>query len=187
MYIEQDWCSYVKIKYMLLHSAKGWKDLFPFSNVRFLHIVHSIRNECRDFKIFIALFQTRIRFSRSTTLPSENISCHTSFHNSNHTNSHRNKHNSEKTSAYIRRHYSTKILYFVTNSKITWLFIGSVLIWHMYCPLSSSCTFLICKFHVVWSLCDTDTLGLCVMTWSCMACMAFVSALTHPTWKNTWL
>lgn len=64
---------------------------------------------------------------------------------------------------------------------LTWLFMGSVLIWHMYWPLSSSCTFLICKYHVEWSLCDTDTRGLCVMTWSWIAWMALVSAFTHPT------
>lgn len=57
---------------------------------------------------------------------------------------------------------------------------GSVLIWHMYWPPSSSCTCLICKFHVEWSVCDTDTRGLCVTTRSWMAWMALVSAFTHP-------
>lgn len=61
---------------------------------------------------------------------------------------------------------------------------GSVLIWHMYCPLSSSCTFLMCRFHVVWSLWDTDTRGLCVITWSWIAWIALVSAFTHPTCAN---
>lgn len=67
----------------------------------------------------------------------------------------------------------------------TWLIIGSVFIWHMYLPRSSSCTFFMCKFHVVSSAWDTDTLELCVMTWSCMACMAFVSAFTQPTCDKT--
>lgn len=63
----------------------------------------------------------------------------------------------------------------------TWLFIGSVLIWHMYSPLSSSCTLCMCRFHVLRSLCVTVTLGLCVMTWLWIAWMALVSDFTHPT------
>jgi hypothetical protein len=39
------------------------------------------------------------------------------------------------------------------------------------------------RFHMVWSLWDTDTLWLCVITWSCIAWIAFVSAFTQPTWN----
>lgn len=64
---------------------------------------------------------------------------------------------------------------------LTWLFMGSVLIWHMYMPRSSSWTFFTCRFHVEWSLWDTETRGLWVITWSCIAWIAFVSAFTQPT------
>lgn len=40
-----------------------------------------------------------------------------------------------------------------------------------------------CRFHMEWSLWDTDTLWLCVITWSCIAWIAFVSAFTQPTWN----
>lgn len=40
-----------------------------------------------------------------------------------------------------------------------------------------------CRFHIEWSLWDTDTLWLCVITWSCIAWIAFVSAFTQPTWN----
>lgn len=64
---------------------------------------------------------------------------------------------------------------------LTWLFIGSVFNWHIYPPRSSSETALMCKFHVFESECDTVTRGLWVITCSCMAWIAFVSALTQPT------
>lgn len=63
----------------------------------------------------------------------------------------------------------------------TWLFMGSVLTWHMYSPPSSSCTLSMWRLHefkLVWL---TLTLGLCVMTWLWIAWMALVSDLTHPT------
>lgn len=41
-----------------------------------------------------------------------------------------------------------------------------------------------CRFHMLWSLWDTDTLWLCVITWSCIAWIAFVSAFTQPTWNT---
>lgn len=65
----------------------------------------------------------------------------------------------------------------------TWLFIGSVFNWHIYPPLSSSETCRMCRFHVFRSEWDTVTRGLCVMTCSWIAWIAFVSAFTQPTWK----
>lgn len=63
----------------------------------------------------------------------------------------------------------------------TWLFIGSVLIWHMYSPPSSSCTLSIWRLQVFKLVWLTLTLGLCVMTWLWIAWMALVSDLIHPT------
>lgn len=67
------------------------------------------------------------------------------------------------------------------SGQLTWLFIGSVLIWHIYSPSSSFCTLFICRFHVVWSLWDTETLLLCVITWSWIAWIALVSTFSQPT------
>jgi hypothetical protein len=65
---------------------------------------------------------------------------------------------------------------------LTWDFIGSVFNWHIKPPRSSSVTALMCKFHVFKSGCDTVTRGLWVITCSCIAWIAFVSAFTHPTY-----
>lgn len=76
---------------------------------------------------------------------------------------------------------------FSWRKPLTWLFIGSVLIWHIYPPLSSSVTVLMWRFHVLTSRCETLTRGLWVITWSWIAWIAFVSAFTQPTFtRNFW-
>ena len=62
------------------------------------------------------------------------------------------------------------------------LLIGSVLIWHIYHPLSLSSTFSIWSRHVSRSWWDKDTLWLRVMMWWWMVRMVCVSTRTHATY-----
>lgn len=83
-------------------------------------------------------------------------------------------------------HWSKKIHinYSPTTSKYpNWLFIGSVLIWHIYHPLSADRTSLMCKYHVRWSLWLTPILLFFVITWLWIVRMVCVSTLNHATWK----
>ena len=80
---------------------------------------------------------------------------------------------------------STKI-YFVVHRKcalllVTWLVIGSVLIWHMYRPESFLWTSLTIRVQLLWPLCSTFILGLLVTMWVWMANMAFESDLNQAT------
>lgn len=67
---------------------------------------------------------------------------------------------------------------------ITCIFIGSVLTWHIYWPLSSLVTPLIWRVQVLKSLWVTESLALLVITCSWMARIALVSALIQATWYN---
>ena len=68
------------------------------------------------------------------------------------------------------------------TSKIpVWAIIGSVFIWHMYCPRSSSWTLVICKLKVVIKSPETEIRGSWVMTVSAKDKMALESDRTHPT------
>ena len=60
---------------------------------------------------------------------------------------------------------------------------GLVFNWHIYCPLSSSFTLVICKLKVVVKSPVTLIRLLKVITVSCNVWIAFVSDFTHPTWK----
>lgn len=60
----------------------------------------------------------------------------------------------------------------------------TVLIWHMYFPLSSSCTSLICRYHVLCLSCDTAILGFLVITWLCTVRIALWSKSIQATWKE---
>lgn len=64
-----------------------------------------------------------------------------------------------------------------------WLFIGSVLIWHMYHPLSASFTSRMCRNHTRWSLCVTAIRWFFVITWLWMVNMVWVSTRNHATCK----
>ena len=71
----------------------------------------------------------------------------------------------------------------MTFFNITWLVIGSVLIWHIYNPLSFLWTISIVKVQELWPLWLTLILGLFVTIWVWMAKMALESDLSHATWK----
>ena len=68
------------------------------------------------------------------------------------------------------------------------LLMGSVLTWHMYQPLSTSCTLAMCSFHSLCSRCDSDTRWLRVMMLLWIVRMVWVSTLTHATYNqnDTW-
>lgn len=68
--------------------------------------------------------------------------------------------------------------------KLTCIFIGSVLTWHMYCPLSSLLTLFMLRVQVLQSLCVTVSLALFVITCSWIARIAFVSAFIHATYRH---
>lgn len=81
--------------------------------------------------------------------------------------------------------YQFSKFYSPTTSKYpTWLFMGSVLIWHMYHPLSASRTSRICKYHDRWSLCVTPMRWFLVITWLWMVRMVCVSTRSHATCNN---
>lgn len=63
----------------------------------------------------------------------------------------------------------------------TWLFIGSVLIWHMYHPLSDSCTSLRCKYQIFCSTWVTAILWFLVITCTWMVRIVWVSTLNQAT------
>lgn len=69
----------------------------------------------------------------------------------------------------------------------TWLFIGSVFIWHMYHPLSDSRTSLMWRNHVRRSLCVTPIRWFFVMTWLAMVRMVCVSTRSHATWREQYI
>lgn len=68
-----------------------------------------------------------------------------------------------------------------TSRYPTWLFIGSVFIWHIYHPLSDSLTSRMCRYHVRLSLCVTVMRWFLVMTCVAMVRMVCVSTLNHAT------
>lgn len=70
-----------------------------------------------------------------------------------------------------------------TSRKAVCDFIGSVFIWHMYQPRSSSRTSRTCKNQALWSLCVTPILWFFVMTCVPMVRIVWVSTLNHATWK----
>lgn len=65
----------------------------------------------------------------------------------------------------------------------TWLFMGSVLIWHMYQPMSVSLMSRICKYQFRCSVWVTAMRWFFVITWLCMVRIVWVSTLSHATWK----
>ena len=62
------------------------------------------------------------------------------------------------------------------------LLIGSVLTWHMYQPLSTSCTFDMWSFHSLCSRWESETLWFLVMMLLCMVRIVCVSTRTQATW-----
>ena len=76
------------------------------------------------------------------------------------------------------------LLIYIIKTKLTWLVMGSVLIWHMYNPLSLRCTTSISNVQELWPLWLTLMRGLLVTIWVWMAKMAFESDRSHATFKN---
>lgn len=68
-----------------------------------------------------------------------------------------------------------------TSRKAVCDFIGSVFIWHMYHPRSSSRTSRTCKNQALWSLCVTPILWFFVMTCVPIVRIVWVSTLNHAT------
>lgn len=64
------------------------------------------------------------------------------------------------------------------------VFAVTVLIWHIYRPLSSSCTLLICKNHVLCLSWVTLMRGFLVITWLWTVKIADCSKCIHATWKQ---
>jgi hypothetical protein len=72
----------------------------------------------------------------------------------------------------------------ITSRWPTWLFGGSVLIWHMYQPRSLSLTFRTCRYHVRWSLCVTLIRWFFVITWLAIVRIVYVSKCSHTTYRQ---
>lgn len=70
------------------------------------------------------------------------------------------------------------------HNVLTWLRIGSVLIWHIYVPLSFLWTLDTCNFHVLCPLCVTLSRELWATRCVWMARIAFESDLIHATCKQ---
>ena len=68
--------------------------------------------------------------------------------------------------------------------QLTWLVIGSVLIWHMYNPLSFRWTTSMVRVQELCPLWLTLILGLFVTIWVWIARIAFESDLSHATWNR---
>lgn len=68
-----------------------------------------------------------------------------------------------------------------TSRYPVWLFIGSVLIWHMYHPLSDSFTSRMWRNHVRWSLWETAIRWFFVITWLAIVNIVWVSTRSHAT------
>ena len=100
------------------------------------------------------------------------------------------KHNLELSYLFLAEVTSLSLVYIYliymffekTYFLLTWFFMGSVLIWHMYSPESFLLTLLMVSSQVLWSEWITDMRLLWVMTRLWMASIAFVSALIHATW-----
>ena len=62
------------------------------------------------------------------------------------------------------------------------LLMGSVLIWHIYHPLSDSWTLFKCNLHCLLSCWESDTLWFLVMIFVWIVNMVWVSTRTQATW-----
>ena len=80
--------------------------------------------------------------------------------------------------------YKDLVLIYIIKKRLTWLVMGSVLIWHMYNPLSLRCTTSISNVQELWPLWLTLMRGLLVTICVWMAKMAFESDRSHATFKN---
>lgn len=88
------------------------------------------------------------------------------------------------SSSIKKKQYFIKIYIPTTSKKPVWLFIGSVLIWHMYHPRSDSRRSLTFSCHVLNSEYVMPTRWFFVITWFWIVRMVWVSTRNHATWKK---